>query len=67
MTILSPSMILLAYRAEKDSFVLENPFGVQLKLEQYNWYVTTHSDTISPVHPSVLENATEKIKYDFNA
>lgn len=66
MTILDPSMILLAYRAENGSFVLENSSGVQLKIDEYKEYVNAHSNTISPVHSSVLESATEKIQTEFS-
>ncbi|KAJ5677616.1 uncharacterized protein N7477_003249 [Penicillium maclennaniae] len=66
MTILDPSLILLAYRAENGSFVLENTSGVQLKINEYEEYVKTNSSTISPAHSSVLESATEKIQQDFS-
>ncbi|KAJ5310306.1 uncharacterized protein N7443_002767 [Penicillium atrosanguineum] len=67
MTILSPSLILLTYRAENESFVLDNSSGVHLKIDEYKEYVNTHSDTISHLHSNVLESATEKIQNDFSA
>lgn len=72
MALLSPSLILLTYRTEKGSFVLENDSGLPLTFDSpvipmkvKPYYLNRYNTKIPPVDQNLLADVAKRIQRDF--
>jgi hypothetical protein len=72
MALLSPSLILLTYRVEKASFVLENGSGLPITFDSpvipptaKSWYLDHYNIGFPLKNLDLLADVGEKIQHDF--